>query len=160
MDKHARISRGSESNWCPKYQIYRYFGGKFFDSTCTSAYFWRKNIGPTNDPSRIYLVQGRTPLDSSSKNRLHLVLSWEYLPREKTKSKLVTKMFYKKGVYVEEEYLASKLKEISSLDANCMFNNLVTVYHESVSIIPKLTLTDKTFQQEKTQDGLIRILIG
>ena len=105
----------------------------------------------TDNPNRIYVVQAGAPLGSTSKNRLHSVLNWEYLLEEKPTPKLVSKILYNKGNYVGlEEHLASKIENMSGLEVNCMFNTLITVYQEGVAnFIPKLTLSEKNISTRK-----------
>ena len=99
----------------------------------------------TDNPDNVYSVNIGPHLGSTTKNKLHSVLSWDYLLKCKPKVKFLNKILYSKGDYESlEKYLWTRIVEMDGLDSDSMFNCLLSIYRDGVSkFIPNLTLSEK-----------------
>ena len=65
----------------------------------------------TEDLDPIYSVDARPPLSSTQKNKLHVVLSWEYIVKSKPTVKFENRLIFEKGGYISlRKHLEASLK--------------------------------------------------
>ncbi|RNA06287.1 RNA-directed DNA polymerase from mobile element jockey-like [Brachionus plicatilis] len=84
----------------------------------------------TDNPDNVYSVNIGPHLGTTTKNKLHSVLSWDYLL---------------KGDYESlEKYLWTRITEMVGHDSDSMFNCLLSIFLDGVSkFIPNLSLSEK-----------------